>query len=206
MSIISRTVAIWDIDTTIANNNHRAALLTKICRKCKVEVTDHSHRSKCQACGSDKYDTPQACWDAFLKPELLMLDTPEPDAQRVIAHMRDVGMELHFLTGRNEGLREPTEAWLKKHFNWDSHSRERVYMRYQHEKGIPASVMKEELLLKLVKEQRLNLDIDNFLFFEDDTHVFDMYCKYGIVIRCPEALKHFCPPGEDRSTEPAWKR
>jgi hypothetical protein len=34
-----------------------------------------------------------------------------------------------------------------------------------------------------------------FIFFEDDPHVFPVYDKYGLVIRCPQGYQHFMPPG-----------
>lgn len=210
MTIISRTTFVFDIDTTIANNDHRALLLNKSCVLCGTPCTGEID-AHCPSCGTGRENIkiPQDCWDRFLAPDLIMLDTVEPDALRVVNRLRELEMDFHFVTGRNEGLREVTEAWLALYFGWRGKEgrTEQLYMRPNDgSKGIPASVMKERLLHQLMDKNRLNPAIDRFVFFEDDPYVFAMYEKYGVVVKCPEGFKYWCPPTEDRSGEPAWRR
>lgn len=207
MSRLSKTIFIFDIDSTIANNDHRAVLLKKHCQQCGALVEGHTHRAPCQVCGCEKHHTPQVCWDEFLAPELLLKDEPIADAQRLIKHLRDMKMTFHFITGRNEKLRLPTEQWLAAHFDWPSADNwsEHLYMRPESMDSVPASQLKEYLLLQLINDYRLTPALDRFVFFEDDKHVFGMYRKYGLVVQCPEGLKYFCPQW-DTTVEPSWKR
>lgn len=195
------TVFIIDIDTTIANNDHRAIFLEKECLGCSTKL-GVEYRPVCPVCGGTAHVIAQAGWDKFLKPELLLQDSPEPKAQQAIANMRQHGIPFHFITGRNERLREPTETWLSEHFDWNS-SRERLKMRTEAHKNTRASVYKEQAFKELVEE--LSLQDNSFIFMEDDTHVFRMYEKYGIVIRCPEGWEHWCPTPET-GIEPVFKR
>lgn len=207
MTRLSTTTFIFDIDSTIANNDHRAVLLTKHCRNCGELVTEPGHRAACPACGCEKHDTPQKCWDAFLSPELLMQDEPIAEAQRLITHLRAHKMNFHFITGRNDGLRLPTERWLSKHFDWPGLSMytDRLYMRPSSMENVPASQCKEYLLQQLMRDYNLTQSLDKFVFFEDDKHVFGMYRKYGLVVECPAGLKYWCPD-HDTTVEPSWKR
>jgi len=187
-----RLVAIIDIDTTIANNDARALLLQKHCVVCggaKPASTDKTaHCATC--CMPTENKVSQTSWDTFLSPDLVSQDVPVAKAQEVIKAWRASGLEIHFITGRNESLRLVTARWLKQHFGWD-HAKEDLYMRSLEEEGIPASQCKEAAFLKL-KASR-GLDDCIFLFCEDDPYVFRMFSKHGMCLRCPEGWYHFCP-------------
>lgn len=199
---LTRTIFVFDIDSTIADNNHRAVLLMKHCKNCGALVDGHAHRQLCQVCGCTEHHTPQKCWDAFLEPSLILKDSPIPDAQRLIQQLKDLKMEYIYLTGRNEGLRPATTEWLCTHFGETSPV---LWMRKLEWDNMPASQAKERLLKEYIYENRLHPDLDRFVFFEDDTHVFGMYRKYGVVVQCPEGLKYFCPQ-HATDKEPSWKR
>jgi hypothetical protein len=189
---MKRLVAIIDIDTTIANNDERAALLVKHCVVCGgAKAPSNDKRAHCTTCAmptSNKVD--QASWDTFLRTDLVALDTPVRKAQDVIKHWRSCGLEFHFLTGRDEVLREVTEQWLKDHFGWQP-LKEDLYMRGPEHDRVPASKYKEEAFLKLKKAR--GLDDCIFLFCEDDPYVFRMFSKHGMCLRCPEGWEHFAP-------------
>lgn len=201
---MKRMVAIIDIDTTIANNDARAELLQKECVICGGAKTHEPH-SVCPTCLVETDDKiSQKSWDTFLRPDLMALDTPVERGVEAIKSMRKHGMEFHFITGRNEKLREVTEEWLRHHIDWDS-SRESLMMRGSEDSDTRASVYKERALHRLIKERQLNVDDVSFLFFEDDAWVFKMYSKYGICVKCPEAWDFFCPEHE-QSVERVWNR
>jgi len=197
-----RLVAVIDIDTTIANCDHRAVLLQNLCVVCggKKETRGVSWCNNCQLKTDGKIS--QSSWDAFLHPDLMLLDVPEPKAVEAIKHMRARDIEFHFITGRNETLRSVTEQWLSTHVGWDS-TRECLYVRGPDDHNTPASVYKEGALKRMVEEHDLH-DV-SFIFFEDDEYVFRMYSKYGICVKCPEGWEHFCPP-HGRGEEAVWNR
>lgn len=190
-------IHIVDIDTTIANNQHRAALLLKTCRQCGGPV-DSGHRTECRNCGSTESVYDQASWDNFLHPDFIARDVPEPEAQRVIKHWDSIGAEYHYLTGRNEALRSVTETWLASHFGF---SNQRLIMRptESEKRRVPASVYKEKVFLALREE--LGKDKE-YSFYEDDPHVFTMYSQYGIVHKCPDVWEFIYPKGTARINEP----
>lgn len=192
-------IHIIDIDTTIANNLSRASLLQKTCKTCLGPVPP-SHRQLCPNCGSAESSIDQSSWDMFLRPELVEMDTPEPEAQRVIRSFQKFGVAHHYLTGRNEGLREITETWLATHFGYDR-DHNKLIMRPTNSEGVSASAYKEDAFLTLRKD--LGED-SSYVFYEDDPHVFTMYEQYGMVLKCPEAWEFVMPFGKSRRNEPAW--
>lgn len=190
-----RPIAVLDIDTTLANNDHRADRLVSVCSVC-------SKPPKCD-CDVPKLHTPQEAWDAFLHPELLAQDTAQEHAIEVLEKMRSLNWWLVFMTGRNERLRDVTERWLAKHMLRRSVS-EPLIMRPLHEKGKPASVMKEEMFLTFRDSH--GLQNAPFLFFEDDKYVLGMWQKYGMVFQCPEAWATMNPDTHERTHEPNWTK
>lgn len=183
-----KTVFIVDIDTTIANNSHRAAGLEYECLVCLSKASGDS----CSSCGSTDTKVLQSSWDNFLDKDSMRKDKPVPKAQEVLARMRFFGMEFHFITGRNESLRTITESWLCEHFSYNA-SREVLKMRPIGNDDT-ASVYKEHALKSLIMEQ--GLTDTTFVFFEDDPFVVRMYQKYGIVVKSPEGWEHWLPsPG-----------
>lgn len=198
---MSKTVFVVDIDTTIANNDHRAELLEKECLVC-LNPLPKDYRTVCEVCGSTDQRIQQSSWDKFLQPDLLLLDTPVAKAQDVLYRMRELYMEFHFITGRNEELREVTEKWLTQHFGW-VRDREALKMRDSRHRDVASSVYKRDALRELIEEK--SLQDCRFIFFEDDPYVFRMYQQFGIVIKCPEGWEHWMPPAET-GHEPTWRR
>ncbi len=197
-----RPIAVIDIDTTLANNDHRAVLLDKHCATCLLPM-GFAHRSVCQSCGGTKHFTPQEKWDEFLRHDLMLQDTPQPHAVSVLESMREKTWWIVFLTGRNEKHREVTEKWLNSHMLRRPQS-EVVLMRPTELTNVPASVVKEQIFLKW--RDSLGLELHPFLFFEDDRFVLNMWQKYGMVFLCPQAWEYMNPEVSDRSLELPWTR
>lgn len=188
-----RLVAIFDIDGTLANHNHRAALLQKRCDVCLHEPMPFGHHVPCPTCGSTLSTPTQESWDAFLDPDIMAQDLPIIAGIEVLKRFRELGADIHYITGRQRlGTGEVTEDWLLHHAGRQEH--ELLFMREPDDvaKDLPASQYKEVALSRLKAEIG---DEGIFFFFEDDPHVFPMYDKHGIVIRCPQGLQHFMPPG-----------
>lgn len=199
---MKKMVAVIDIDTTIANNDARAELLQKNCIVCGGAKTHQPH-STCPTCLVETDDKiTQESWDMFLRPDLMALDEPVRKGVDAIKRMRKHDIEFHFVTGRNEGLREVTEQWLRQYVGWDS-ARESLIMRTKAESNTAASVYKEAALQRLIEER--DLQGVSFIFFEDDPWVFSMYGKYGICVKCPEGWDYFCPEAA-HSLERVWNR
>jgi predicted secreted acid phosphatase len=173
------TVCIIDIDTTLANNDHRALVLK---RDLQGKVTQES-------------------WDAFLQADLMLLDKPQEHAKSVVDYMRNHGYMIVFLTGRNEKHLGVTQAWLRTHMGRTDD--EILLMRSAEYSGQPASVFKEEKFLQFIQEH--NLQDASFLFFEDDKHVLAMWRKHGLVFQCPEAWQ-WLNPEIPEAEELAWSR
>lgn len=201
---MSKTVYIVDIDSTIAENSHRAALLKKQCIVCLHEPMPQGHHLPCPNCGNTVSKITQESWDMFLDPELVALDTPIPRAITVLNRMRQLGFEIHFITGRNEThTGDVTKKWLKDHAGWQD-GKEKLIMRQETEHGMPASKYKALAFERLKKECGFD-ESNTYVFFEDDPHVFGVYENYGIVVRCPEGWQHFMPAPATGS-ELAWAR
>lgn len=192
-----RLVAVFDIDGTLANHNHRAAILQKRCSVCLHEPMPVGHHVPCPTCGSTISTPTQESWDAFLDPELMSQDTPIVAGIEVLTKLRELGADIHFITGRQwVGTGEVTEDWLR--FHAGRQEDEILIMRQSEDVDLPASAYKEQAIRRLKAE----IGEDGiFLFFEDDPHVFPVYDKHGLVIRCPQGFQHFMPPGP-RYSEP----
>lgn len=175
------TVCVVDIDTTVANNDHRASLLER----------------------DSNGNIPQASWDAFLQPELMLKDTPQAHALDVLNHMRGHGFHILFLTGRNIKHLDNTRAWLKIHMGWNEFT-EPLLMRRAMDVNVPASQCKESLFLDYVRANKFESNT-SFLFFEDDPHVMSMWRRYGLVFQCPEAWR-WMNPESPNFPEKAWNR
>lgn len=194
---MTRFVAIFDIDSTLANNGHRAALLRKRCSICLHEPMPVGHHAPCPSCGGTDSTHTQESWDAFLNLDLMAQDTPIPQAVEVLERLRELGAEIHFITGRRRSRAGAvTEDWLRHHCKRDEEN-EILLMREDYcteddNDLVPASVYKGRAIKRM---HNLIGDEGVFFFFEDDHHVFPVYDKYGIVIRCPQGWQHFMPPG-----------
>lgn len=193
------TVHIFDIDTTIANNQARASLLKKTCLVC-LTPKPRDKRAECPSCNrltEDKAD--QASWDLFFDPELVIKDIAEPKALMYANKLRAAGAPVHFLTGRSEVCREVTLLWLRTKFNMQPG--EELIMRSDQEEGLVASEYKSRAWHRLSVEKGYG----KFLpyFYEDDPHVLDMYGSRGIVVQCPEAWDYLVPD-VSVGVEKAW--
>lgn len=201
---MSRTVFIFDIDSTIADNDARAALLHKQCVACLHTPVPQGHHKPCPSCGSTTSKVTQESWDSFLDPEVMAEDKPIEGAIRVLNHMRSLGFEVHFITGRNElHTGDVTKEWLEQYTGWRPEV-EQLIMRQPEHHGLPASQYKE-IAFQRLREICQFPEGTTFVFFEDDPHVFNLYQKYGLVVRCPEAWEHFLPKGA-AGHEPAFTR
>lgn len=174
------TVCIIDIDTTIANNDHRAFHLVK----------------------DETGKIPKECWDKFLDKTLMLLDSPQQHALDVLNYMRNHGYTIVFLTGRNETHKDVTEEWLKTHMGWKPHY-EALYMRTAADAGQPASVFKKKCFVE--KIQPTFSFNTSFVFFEDDPYVLPVWKSYGLVLKCPEVWEHMNPVLVDEP-EASWRR
>ncbi len=192
--IKAKLVAIFDIDSTLADNDHRAELLEEYCVACLHRPFPKDvPNAECINCGGTSAKITQESFDAFLEPELLAKDPLIPGALKVLEKLRSHDVEIHFITGRNEkNTGDVTKAWLRDHVGWDS-SKEKLMMRQQEDSGLSASLYKERALQRLHKEADLEGAL--LVFFEDDPHVFNVYNKYGIVIQCPHAWDLLIPEG-----------
>lgn len=190
-----RTVYVFDIDSTLANNDHRAELLSKQCLSCLYvvpgEVSSSSHRTGCPVCGGYSFKVEQASWDKFLDPELVSRDTHYENAVEFVKNLRFAGAPIVYITGRQQKLRDVTEAWLSEHV--ERVTSEPLYTRLPEQYDLQASVYKEEALKQCIEENGFGDCC--FMFFEDDPFVFSMYSKYGTVVKCPEVWDFFCPEG-----------
>lgn len=183
-----RIIHILDIDTTIADNTHRADLLNPVCTIC-LSPKKTEHRAPCLTCGTETSShIEQSQWDLFFDPELVYKDSVVPTALKYVNLLRKANAEIHYLTGRNEDLREITQHWLNTKFN--KQPNEQLIMRPFDEIGIHAPEFKERAINRFRMDNSCQNDV-LFYFYEDDIHVMPMYTKYGIVIRCPEAWDHF---------------
>ncbi len=209
----NNVVFIFDIDSTVANTDKRAKLLKDVCVACLTDVVlseshDRGYQHYCPTCRSHvESKIPQSSWDSFCSPENYDMDEPYPTAIKLINRLRRQGNHVHYITGRNErgGGREATEAWLAKHLDrWETGSRERVVMRPESMRNVPASIYKRNAFLDFKLEMGFPEET-TFFFFEDDKYVFPVYSEYGIVIKCPDAWDSILPEG-DTSDEPAWRR
>lgn len=201
-----RTIYIFDIDITLANNDERAKLLVYHCIQCGsscVHTGDHSW--VCPVCGSTDVKIPQSAWDAFISPTDMANDKPIPQAQKFMKYLLKTGAEIHFITGRKENCRMVTEQWLSDHYCYDP-NRSYLMMRDLEHDGIEASTYKEQAFQVLVKKIDADIKNDLFYFFEDDKFVFSVYENFGVVMQSPEVFVYMIPSGNPRSLERKFSR
>lgn len=194
------TVHIFDIDTTIADNTHREQMLQKSCIVC-LSPKSSVYRSPCVSCGREtQSSTAQDDWDRFFDPIEVIKDIPVAKALSYADKLRAKHAVIHFITGRSENCREVTDRWLMTKFN--KQIGEELIMRPEHEGGLLASEYKERAWHRLRVAKGFGSDVLPY-FYEDDLHVFNMYSRHGIVVRCPEAWEFLVPDGTD-DVEKSW--
>jgi predicted secreted acid phosphatase len=157
-------VHVFDIDRTLADGTVREKL---------AGFTGRSHTRE--------------QWDIFLTPENLAKDTPYEKAQHYVNKLRDSGAKILYVTGREESVRKPTVEWLEKHYSM--HDSEKLIMRNTEEFKLKATEYKE----KIANWLKNRYEDSTFIFYEDDLHILQMYSKYGVVLRCPEAWDVLVP-------------
>jgi hypothetical protein len=191
-------VFVVDIDVTIADPSHREGLLVPHCVTCGVPEPEIA-----ACCGEAEMKIPQQCWDDFISADLVALDPPVKEAQRVLNYLFSVNATVLFVTGRNETLRPATIGWLQKHFEIPrSYNFMDLYMRSLTETHTPASAYKRSQVERVVKEH----PGCPLVFFEDDPFVQRLYAEYGLVFHGPECWAAMCPPGACPSNETAWRK
>lgn len=200
------TVLVFGIDSTLADNSARAELLARVCTVCLGKYsTPIGHRTAfCDTCR--KYTKPkivQGTWDKFMDPAAFAMDVPVLGAAEFVKHVRELGYTIVYLTGRHERGRAATKEWLNLHMGRTNG--EELVMRDAD--NTPASQMKEKLFLRLMRVLESGHRIPNqYIFFEDDPHVFEMYRQYGFVLKCPEAFTlGILNPEGDKMPEPTIK-
>lgn len=174
--------AIVDIDGTLADNHRRAQLLDWHCKYCNSQRPGTASNCHiCNAPGAAKAATPES-WEEFLNPALMLKDQVQPNSLKGVQHLRQLGYQITFLTGRREASRSETDKWLTtKGFK---QSQDLLVMRPT---GmlLSASKMKEwNFNFAFTPEVRKS---DFFVFFDDDPYVLSMWTKHGLALRCPEA-------------------
>ncbi len=193
-------VAVFDIDSTLANNTHRADLLKKRCSVCLYEPVPVGHHSPCPSCGSTSSTVNQSSWDKFLDADAVSKDTPIDSSVKILNKLRQDGVPIAFVTGRNrKSLGLVTEDWLRKYVGWQGHDIEPLFMREESEESLEASIYKNQALSKLKTQLNYIYDTSKFyfIFFEDDPHVFNVYNKHGLVVKCPQGCQYLYPKGAD---------
>jgi phosphoglycolate phosphatase-like HAD superfamily hydrolase len=175
---------IFDIDGTLADASHRAHLI----------------------------DTPTPNWAEFLKPELVLLDDPIPDAQRVfnkLMNTHNVYGKVWFLTGRNESLREVTLKWLYDHFikNYSVNiGPSNLIMRPIGNMDKP-TVYKKAELVKLNNQNPFKDMLHGCLAFDDDPYMQSVYMEFGMIpFKAPDCWGHMFKVDGELSEETYWRR
>ncbi len=171
-------IYIFDIDSTIADNEHRAHFIQPA-----PDGRIHQHQ-----------------WDAFLDPELVALDAPIPGALAFVQRLQEQNLYYRFLTGRNASLRAVTQKWLVTHGFVHKHDIRPLSMREVGDRST-ASSYKEKVAIDLYDRHGPN----SLMFFDDDTHVLPVLSRYGLALKAPECwdiLVHAHPT----DPEPAMKR
>jgi hypothetical protein len=170
-------VAVIDIDTTLANNEHRASKLVY----------------------QDDGEIEATSWAIFCSDAEMAKDHVQPLAKEGLNHLRRMGYHLTFLTGRQESFRKTTEHWLRTNALW-IRDIEPLVMRTPEYTGWSASSFKEDAFQRNIKTRDIT-----YTFFDDDLHVLKVFSKYGLTMRCPEAWTVLSHP-EPRNTERALAR
>jgi len=196
-------VVIWDIDKTLADCSHREHLLRPNCVVC-LTVKTSGLDYMCKTCGvPTDSQMPQSSWDLFSDPELVIKDKAYPEAVAAFTRFAELGVIQHAITGRDDLHRGVTLSWLRQVLPWDDKDNQ-LYTRKQAVRDLPSSVYKERALRELIRTNKY--DDHTFLFFEDDSHVFGVYAKFGIVIKCPDAWeKGIVLPAPANGHEKSWK-
>ena len=144
MEIGDKNIVIFDIDGTLANCEHRR-------KKAQIE---------------EGFD-----WKIFLSPELVAKDKPYEQVCLMYKWFTNHSKyEVYVLTGRDEGLRDVTEAWLYRH-NLFGHNA--LLMRKERDYRPDTEIKKEILDANFNKEEI-------YLAFDDRDCIVKMWRDNGI--------------------------
>jgi hypothetical protein len=172
-------LAIVDIDICIADGRHRNYLV----------------------------DRPDPDWKAYVSPENVVLDELVAGARHGLNKLDEMGWQIVFLTGRNEGLREVTTRWLTSKLGprfgrgWKL---TKPLMMRPHENQENASLFKDRQLLRIHE----NYKPTAIMAFDDDQYMWPIYESYGAtVFKAPLCwLSLFPQPSQNLPPEVAWRK
>jgi FMN phosphatase YigB (HAD superfamily) len=156
-------VVIFDIDGTLANNDHR---------KHFVEPSG----------AWDPTTKFKKDWDSFLSAEQITKDTPFPHVVDIAEAFACKEHEILFVTGREERVRDATRIWLHTHVTdrWNQWSflstyiDEQLYMRKTGDYR-PDHVVKSELADQIIAK-----GYEIYMVFDDRDAVVKMWRARGI--------------------------
>lgn len=208
---------VLDIDSTIADNDHRGELLRSQCAHCQ-HISSSLH--ECPKCGH-AVAVLQETWLQFVDPELMKLDKPIPKAQQAIKYFNNMGIPYIFLTGRNESFREVTTEWLHSHFEIPKNPT--ILMRALTDYKVPPSEYKERKFRSWIETLAgrspnsqwgddywpflVTRDVyGKYIFVDDDPFNLSMFQKYGPTLHAPECWNTFCPQFDLTKKEHPWAR
>lgn len=164
-------VIVLDIDGTLANNDHRAHYVDG-------DVKD---------------------WENFLRPDLVIKDTPIARTKDALKKAQDLGYTIVFLTGRNESLRDTTMRWLFDHYGVDAND-ETLYMR-------PIGNLLKPTEYKHQQLTSIRRDFGNsLLFVDDDKYMHKVYAEFGLSLKAPECWDVLFPEFLELEEEVAWRK
>lgn len=193
---------IFDVDKTLADNEHRVSVLRKQCVVCGHAQRHGALHVPCEMCGAVNMKNDQSSWDDFFDHDLMMQDTPYPKAQAYVQKLLAENVPVHIITGRGEKTRATTETWLELHYGFDL-TKTKIKMRPVKMDGEVASKVKERSIKSLIQEEKL--EKSKLFIYDDDPYVFEMYKKYGIVFKAPDCWEVINPSIALRTSEIAWK-
>ena len=179
-------VWIFDIDGTLADNHHRESILEYRCDVCLTRGL--TRNEPCFSCGSGSSTLTTESWEKFIEYDVAIKDKPIANALSTLRKLRSMKATIRFVTSRDRKTCERvTVDWLNTRCGWQE-SEERLYMREDHEEGIPPSVYKERCVMRIKEE----LGEDTIIVgFDDDPTILQAYAKHGIAVKCPEGWDSF---------------
>lgn len=101
-------------------------------------------------------------------------DSPHEDVIDMIMRVQSTGVQLIFLSGRDEACRQETYDWLVRYTSTNSYLPPKLYMRAENDMR-PDQEIKPELFWKYVGEEWNVLGV-----FDDRQKVVDMWRKMGL--------------------------
>ena len=162
-------IIVCDLDGTIANNEHRLQYL----------------------------ETRPKDWESFYNAEHMKNDVPFPQAQLVFRKIMAVpSIHMVFLTGRPVRTQGVTAWWLYANYGWNVvyEDQASAFLGSPARPGLALMLMRSDTdrrTADVYKEQKVqalgSLRPDEaFLFIDDDERCYEMYSRYGVILRTPE--------------------